>query len=120
MSTTETPVRPAGVPEAAKLKIIKPLEWERPTVSERFVWTHETTRDSSHTRTLDVYAEDGTPLGKIEGHVTSITTKIPGTRLVRSGRRRLLWFPAGELWNDFESQAAVIRLLLDEHKRRSR
>ena len=119
MSTTDL-TRPAGVPEAAKPKTIKPLEWEPESVGERVVWMHDTTGNSQHTRSFDVYADDGALLGKIEGTVTSIDTKIKGTRFRRQGKRRLLWFPAGEGWNDFESQAAVIRSLLDEHERRSR
>jgi len=118
--STETPVRPSGVPEAAKPKTIKPLAWEGPRVGERMVWVNETTRSADHQRTFDVYDADGTLLGGVEGHVTSITSKIAGTRLVRRGRQRLLWFPAGESWNDHESMAAVIRRLLEEHDRKQR
>jgi len=113
----ETVKRPTGVPATAKLKTIKPLGWEGPRMGERFVWMHETTRNPDYERAFDVYADDGTLLGKIEGRMSSIDTKIAGTRLRREGRRRLLWFPAGQAWNDHESQAAVIRRLLDEHTR---
>lgn len=117
MSATNTSTRPAGVPESAKPKVIKPLEWEPASVAERVVWVNETTRDSTYTRTFDVYAADGSPLGGVERR---IDTKIKGTRFRREGKRRVLWFPAGESWNDHESQAAVIRRLLDEHARQAR
>jgi len=109
--------RPAGVPESAKLKTIKPLEWEGRSATERIVWINETTGDSKYRRTFDVHAQDGALLGGFYGAVTSIDTKIAGTRLRREGRRRMLWFPEGESWNHHESQAAVIRRLLDDRDR---
>lgn len=104
-----------AIPDTARRKVIRRREWEGASTPEPVVYVDAVpvaNPSISSLRQFDVYAEDGSKLGRIEGNARSITTKIKGTRLVRHGKRRMLWNVVGESWNDQESQAAAIRELL--------
>lgn len=103
-----------AMPDTARRKVIRRREWEGASTPEPVVYLDDVTPETqfSTRRVFDVYAEDGAKLGQIEGHERSITTKIKGTRLVRHGKRRMLWNVVGDSWNDQESQAAAIRELM--------
>lgn len=68
-------------------------------------------------RSFEVLDDTGEPLGHIQEFYSEIDTKIPGSRLVRRGKRRLFWaagFPGqgSRLRVKRESQAEAIRDLL--------
>lgn len=72
----------------------------------------------------DANGEPGVWLGTVEKYSGSISTKIAGTRLSRSGATRTLWTKRapGNVRADFEnnSRADVIRSLKENHERKSR
>jgi hypothetical protein len=74
----------------------------------------ESLEGNEYQRSFAVYLESGEKLGEVEQRVTSISTHIKGTRLRREGKRRPLWFVKGRAWDDRESQADAIRVLLSE------
>lgn len=102
-----------GIPSKAKLKVIRPRWWESAT---ELVYLDPLPASPTGDRAFNVYAVDGTHLGRIESYISSIDTKIAGTRLVRHGKRRTFWSTGQHYWKYHPSQASAIRELLDERR----
>lgn len=99
-----------AIPETARRKVLKPRWW----ASEQPVTVYLQQIPVSHdARRFGIYAEDGTYLGFIEEYRSHVTTRVPGTRLVRHGKRRTFWAANGTaLWQQHPSQADAIRRLI--------
>lgn len=97
-------------------KVIKKLWWDNEP--DRTVWL-ERTNEGDFMPQWDVWTKEtgGEKLGSVTRFESTIDTRIAGTRLSRQGKRRTLWAEPGQLWQKEYSMAAVIRRLLEEHRR---
>jgi hypothetical protein len=104
------------VPATAKPKVIRTRAWES-RLDPITVYLDPKPGIGSHRR-FDVYEEDGTMLGIIGEYEGTIDTKLPGSRLVRRGKRRTFWVARqnaqarGDYWRNHVSQSDAIRVLV--------
>lgn len=106
-----------------KPKTLKRLPWSS---TDEPITVHLAITGETGNRRMHVHLGDGTYIGTLYEYWGALDRNIPGTRLRRPGKRRILWAYYGPdqerppYLQALYSQAEAIRRLLDDHDARTR